>query len=218
MEKDSVIILSGGMDSVTLLHYQKERIALAVSFDYGSNHNAREIECAAWQCASFGIEHLVIPLSFMGEYFKSSLLSGAKDIPRGDYDSENMKSTVVPFRNGIMLAVACGLAESRGLHHVMMANHGGDHAIYPDCRPEFTKAMSEAMEAGTYEHVSLIDPFTHLSKSDIAGLGEKLGVDYSHTYSCYCGGEIHCGDCATCRERKDAFRVAGVPDPTPYLT
>ena len=216
MAKDSIIILSGGMDSTTLLHSQKERIALALSFDYGSNHNAREIECAAWQCDQLGIEHLVIPLAFMGKYFKSSLLSGADDIPKGEYDSDNMKSTVVPFRNGIMLAVACGLAESRGLKHVMMANHGGDHAIYPDCRPEFTKAMSEAMRAGTYDGITLIDPFTHLTKGDIAALGKKLGVDYAHTYSCYCGGEKHCGVCGTCRERRQAFEDAGIPDPTVY--
>lgn len=216
MTKDSIIILSGGMDSTTLLHFKKERIALAVSFDYGSNHNLREIECAKWQAEQLGIPHLVIPLSFMGKYFKSSLLSGAEDIPKGDYDGENMKSTVVPFRNGIMLSVACGLAESRGLKHVMMANHGGDHSIYPDCRPEFTKAMSEAMKAGTYEGVTLIDPFTDISKSDIAAIGKNLGVDYGHTYSCYCGGEKHCGDCGTCRERKQAFAEAGMEDPTDY--
>ena len=214
--KDSIIILSGGMDSVTLLHYEKERIALAVSFDYGSNHNRREIECAAWQCEALGIEHLIIPLDFMGRYFKSSLLSGSKDIPKGEYDADNMKSTVVPFRNGIMLSIACGLGESRGLKHVMMANHGGDHAIYPDCRPEFTKAMSEAMRAGTYDGITLIDPFTHITKSDIAVLGKKLGIDYSHTYSCYCGEESHCGECGTCRERKKAFEDAGLSDPTSY--
>ena len=209
MDKDSVIILSGGVDSTTLLHYQKDRIALAVSFDYGSNHNSREIECAKWQCELLGISHLIIPLEFMAKYFKSSLLSGASEIPKGDYDLENMKSTVVPFRNGIMLSIACGLAESEGLKHVMMANHGGDHAIYPDCRPDFTKAMSEAMKAGTYDGITLIDPFTNLTKTDIVKLGLKLGVDYSHTYSCYCGGEEHCGECGTCKERRQAFEEAG---------
>ena len=218
MAKDSVIILSGGMDSTTLLHLKKEDIELAVSFDYGSNHNRREIECAQWQCRELGIEHIVIPLEFMGRYFKSSLLSGGEQIPKGDYDSENMHSTVVPFRNGIMLSVACGLAESRGLKHVMMANHGGDHAIYPDCRPEFTKAMSSAMEAGTYDRITLTDPFTNLTKGEIAKLGGTLKVDYSHTYSCYCGGEKHCGECGTCRERKQAFKAAGLTDPTPYET
>lgn len=214
--KDSIIVLSGGMDSVTLMHDYKERIALAVTFDYGSNHNARETACARRQCEILGIEHLVIPLEFMGRYFRSSLLSGADDIPEGHYEDENMKSTVVPFRNGIMLAVACGLAESRGLQHVMIANHGGDHAIYPDCRPGFVDAMSRAMSEGTYEGVTLLAPYTDMTKADIARRGAELGVDFSLTYSCYKGGERHCGRCGTCVERREAFSVAGVPDPTDY--
>lgn len=216
MEKDSVIVLSGGMDSVTLLHQQKGRIALAVSFDYGSNHNALEIECARKQCELLGIEHLVIPLEFMGKYFKSSLLSGADAIPEGHYADENMKSTVVPFRNGIMLSVACGLAESRDLHHVMIANHGGDHAIYPDCRSGFINAMSQAMREGTYEGVDIIAPFTDITKIDIARIGKELGVDYSLTYSCYKGGAKHCGVCGTCVERREALAEAGIEDPTEY--
>lgn len=216
MEKDSIIILSGGMDSVTLLHYRKDRIALAVSFDYGSNHNAREIECARRQCEIVGIEHLVIPLDFMRRYFRSSLLEGADKIPEGHYADDNMKSTVVPFRNGIMLSVACGLAESRGLRHVMMANHGGDHAIYPDCRPEFVRHMSDAMSAGTYEGIDILAEFTNITKSDIARLGKELGVDYSLTYSCYKGGAKHCGRCGTCVERREAMAEAGIEDPTPY--
>lgn len=217
MKKDSVIVLSGGMDSVTLLHQEKERIALAVTFDYGSNHNAREIECARAQCGLLGIEHIVIPLEFMGRYFKSSLLSGADAIPEGHYADENMKSTVVPFRNGIMLSVACGLAESRGLLHVMLANHGGDHAIYPDCRPGFVAAMSLAMKEGTYDGVDIIAPFTNITKGDIAKIGKRLGVDYSLTYSCYKGGEKHCGVCGTCVERKEAMAEAGIEDPTVYI-
>lgn len=216
MEKDSVLILSGGMDSVTLLHHQKERIALAVTFDYGSNHNAREAECARRQCEMLGIEHIVIPLSFMSQYFKSSLLEGADAIPEGHYADDNMKSTVVPFRNGIMLSIACGLAESRGLNHVMMANHGGDHAIYPDCRDGFVRAMSEAMRQGTYEGIDIIAPYTNISKGDIAVIGKRLGVDYSLTYSCYKGGARHCGRCGTCVERREAFAYAGIPDPTEY--
>ena len=216
MGKDSIIILSGGMDSVTLLHYRKERIALAVSFDYGSNHNAREIECARKQCEILGIEHLVISLEFMGKYFKSSLLEGADKIPEGHYADDNMKSTVVPFRNGIMLSIACGLAESRCLLHVMMANHGGDHAIYPDCRPEFVESMSDAMRSGTYDGVDILAEFTNITKSDIARLGKTLGVDYSMTYSCYKGGEKHCGKCGTCVERKEAMAEAGIEDPTVY--
>ena len=214
--KDSLIVLSGGMDSTTLLHQEKERIALAVTFMYGSNHNEREAACAAENCRMLGIPHLMIPLGFMGEYFKSSLLSGAEDIPEGDYDDENMKSTVVHFRNGIMLSVACGLAESEGLKYVMLANHGGDHAIYPDCRPGFVEAMSRAMQEGTYDGISMLTPYTHLTKGDIAAIGKKLGMDYSLTYSCYKGGEKHCGKCGTCRERIEALAEAGIEDTTPY--
>ena len=214
--KDSVIVYSGGLDSTTLLYEEQQRVALAVTFDYGSNHAAREIACARHHCALLGIEHLVIELGFMGRYFQSSLLSGADAIPSGNYDEENMKSTVVPFRNGIMLSIACGLAESRGLKRVLIANHGGDHAIYPDCRPEFIDAMDAAMRAGTYVNVEIAAPYTNLSKSDLVRRGAKLGVDYSQTYSCYRGGEQHCGTCGTCTERKEAFLEAGIPDPTAY--
>ncbi|MDE7409859.1 MAG: 7-cyano-7-deazaguanine synthase QueC [Muribaculaceae bacterium] len=208
--KDSVIVLSGGMDSTTLLHDRKDQIALAVTFDYGSKHNAREIECARKNCDMLGIEHIVIPLEFMGRYFKSSLLIGGEEIPEGHYADENMKSTVVPFRNGIMLSIAAGLAESRGLKKVMLANHGGDHAIYPDCRPGFVDAMSEAIKQGTYDGIVIDAPYTNITKSDIARIGKRIGVDYSLTYSCYKGGEKHCGKCGTCVERMEALRDAGI--------
>lgn len=214
--KDSIIVLSGGMDSTTLLHEYEARIALAVTFDYGSNHNKREIECARINCEQLGIRHIVIPLSFMGLYFKSSLLSGADAIPEGNYDEENMKSTVVPFRNGIMLSVACGLAESYGLKHVLIANHAGDHAIYPDCREPFIDAMSRAMKEGTYDGITIFAPYTNISKADIARHGRSIGMDYGITYSCYKGGEKHCGKCGTCIERKEALAEAGIDDPTEY--
>jgi len=214
--KDSVIIVSGGMDSITLLYEYKERIALGVSFDYGSNHNAREIPFAELHCRRLGIPHLTIPLDFMHRYFRSSLLEGAEAIPEGNYDDDNMKSTVVPFRNGIMLSIAAGLAESRGLHYVMMANHGGDHTIYPDCRPAFVDAMSQATEAGTYVGVQVSAPYTQITKTDIARRGAALGIDYTETWSCYKGGEHHCGKCGTCRERIEALAEAGIEDHTLY--
>ncbi len=214
--KDSIIVLSGGMDSTTLLHEYEARIALAVTFDYGSNHNKREIECARINCEQLGIRHIVIPLSFIGQYFKSSLLSGADAIPEGNYNDENMKSTVVPFRNGIMLSVACGLAESYGLKHVMIANHAGDHAIYPDCREPFVDAMSLAMKEGTYDGITIFAPYTNITKAEIARHGRSIGMDYGTTYSCYKGGEKHCGKCGTCMERKEALAEAGIDDPTEY--
>ena len=218
MEKDSVIVISGGMDSTTMLYEYREQIALAVTFDYGSTQNVREREFAIMHCKRLGINHLIIPLDFMHQYFKSALLGAPEDIPEGNYDDENMKSTVVPFRNGIMLAIACGIAESNGLKRVMIANHAGDHTIYPDCRPNFVKAMSEAMSAGTYENVTVFAPYTGLTKTDIALRGKKLGLDYSETYSCYKGGEKHCGKCGTCRERIEALREAGINDTTIYAS
>ena len=185
MEKDSVLILSGGVDSVTLLYDEQERIALAISFDYGSKHNAREIPFARMHCERLGIRHITIPLNFMTKYFVSSLLEGGQEIPEGHYADENMKSTVVPFRNGIMLSIAVGIAESNGLKYVMMANHGGDHTIY-------------------------------ITKADIAAKGKALGINYSETWSCYKGGEKHCGKCGTCVERREAFALAGVEDTTEY--
>ena len=209
----AILIYSGGLDSTTLLYEYKDSIALAVSFDYGSKHNTREIAFAAEHCQRLGIPHKVIPLDFIGQYFRSDLLLSGGDIPEGHYADENMKSTVVPFRNGIMLAVAAGLAESCDLDTVLLANHGGDHAIYPDCRPEFIDAFDRATEAGTYNGVRIVSPYCNITKRDIALRGHALGIDYSRTYSCYKGGEKHFGRCGTCTERQEA--LAGF-DPTYY--
>lgn len=213
-DRCALMVLSGGMDSTTMLHEYASRIALAVTFNYGSNHNAREAECAHRQCELLGIPWLEIPLGFMGKYFRSALLEGPDAIPEADYDGDNIRATVVPFRNGIMLAVAAGLAESRGLTEVMIANHAGDHEVYPDCRPEFIAGMGAAIAAGTFAPVRLVAPYTNLSKAEIAARGLRLGVDYSLTYSCYKGGEEPCGVCATCREREaalaEAHRITGL--------
>lgn len=211
-----MIILSGGLDSVTLLHEYKEQIALALTFDYGSNHNQRELQMARKNCEMLHIEHITVPLPFVKELFRSSLLEGAEAVPEGHYEAENMQSTVVPFRNGIMLSIACGIAETRGLKKVLIANHSGDHAIYPDCRREFIESMSCAMQTGTYIGVSILAPYTNKTKAYIVKRGKDQGVDFSLTYSCYKGTEKHCGKCGTCQERKEAFLLAGVDDPTEY--
>lgn len=208
--KDCLLVLSGGMDSTTMLYDYRERIQLAVSFHYGSNHNDKEIAFARYHCEQLGIEHIVISLQFIHELFHSSLLQGDTAIPEGNYDEENMKSTVVPFRNGIMLSIAAGIAEDRGISNIMLANHGGDHTIYPDCRPEFVDAMDKAVNAGTWNGVHLLTPYTNISKADIARKGKALGVDYSKTWSCYRGGDKPCGKCGTCREREEALREAGI--------
>lgn len=214
--KDSIIIVSGGLDSITLLYDKAETIALAVSFDYGQNHASRELLFAALHCQRLGIRHIIIPLQFMQQYFKSSLLEGSDKIPEGHYEEENMKSTVVPFRNGIMLAIAAGIAESHNLNRIYIANHGGDHTIYPDCRPEFIKAMTAATQAGTFNNTRIEAAFTNITKADIVRIGIKLGINYAETWSCYKGGDCHCGKCGTCIERKEAFREAGLTDPTKY--
>ena len=216
MKKDAVIIISGGMDSCTMLYEFKDEIALAITFDYGSTQNGRERVCAVTHCQRLGIKHLIIPLEFMHRYFKSALLGSPEDIPDGNYNDENMKSTVVPFRNGIMLAIACGIAESNGLKRVMIANHSGDHSIYPDCRPEFITAIDAAAKAGTYVDVAIEAPYTNISKTDIARRGKSLAIDYSETWSCYKGGDVHCGRCGTCVERKEALHDAGIADNTEY--
>lgn len=214
--KNLLIVLSGGMDSVTMLYERKDTIALAITFDYGANHNAKEIAFAKEHCKQLGIEHIIIPLDFIHKYFKSSLLGGAKAIPEGHFTAEDMKSTVVPFRNGIMLAIACGMAESRRLKGILTANHTGDHAIFPDCRPEFVQAFSRACKFGTSTHVNFLAPYTNITKGQIAQIGKHLNLDYSRTWSCYRGEKIHCGKCATCVERKEALAFAGIKDPTKY--
>lgn len=214
--RNSLIALSGGVDSTTLLYEYREEVACAVGFDYGSKHNARELAAAKAICRELEIPYLIIPLAFIEEYFRSDLLLSGGEMQLGDYSEENMSSTVVPFRNGIMLSVLAGLAESRDLQQVLIANHFGDHAIYPDCRESFVKPMGEAITAGTSNGVKLVAPYTTLTKAEIVARGTRLGVPYGKTYSCYQGGERHCGRCGTCRERHDAFVANGLEDPTLY--
>ena len=214
--RNSLIALSGGVDSTTLLYEYREEIACAVGFDYGSKHNARELAAAKAICRELEIPYLIIPLAFIEEYFRSDLLLSGGEMQLGDYSEENMSSTVVPFRNGIMLSILAGLAESRDLQQVLIANHFGDHAIYPDCRESFVKPMGEAITAGTSNGVKLVAPYTKLTKAEIVARGTRLGVPYGKTYSCYQGGERHCGRCGTCRERHDAFVANGLEDPTLY--
>ena len=213
-----IVLCSGGMDSVAALHWaaRHHSVAAAVSFDYGSKHNAREIPFAAEHARALGVPHTIIPLDFIANLFASDLLKTGGSVPEGHYEDKTMRQTVVPFRNGIMLAAAGGLAESLGAEGLVIAAHSGDHAIYPDCREDFMRAMGDALRLGTYAAVQLLRPFIALSKGQIVLEGAKLGVDFARTWSCYVGGDIHCGKCGTCVERREAFLVAGVPDPTRY--
>jgi 7-cyano-7-deazaguanine synthase len=212
------VLLSGGMDSVAALYQvlASHEIVACLSFDYGSKHNAREIPFAQLHAKRNGIAHHTISLDFMDRLFKSDLLRSGGEIPDGHYAEETMKQTVVPFRNGIMLAIATGYAESVGARGLVIAAHSGDHAIYPDCRESFMEGMATAMREGTYEHIELLRPFIATDKAGIARRGEELGINFAETWSCYKGGDIHCGTCGTCVERREAFVLAGLPDPTKY--
>ena len=188
-----------------------------LSFDYGAKHNHKEIPFAIWHSEKNNIKHHTVSLGFVNELFKSDLLKSGGDIPEGHYEEDNMKSTVVPFRNGIMLSIAAGFAESEEAEGLVIAAHSGDHAVYPDCREDFMKSMGDAIRSGTYVDIELLRPFISMRKEDIAKLGDELGVDFAKTWSCYKGEEIHCGKCGTCVERREAFIISGVADPTEYL-
>lgn len=214
----TVVLLSGGIDSVTALYsaHNSDEVLSAISFDYGSKHNHRELSCAKWHSRKLNIKQEVVCLDFMARLFRSVLLQSGGEIPDGHYESATMKQTVVPFRNGVMLSVACGYAESIGADSVVIGAHSGDHVIYPDCREQFMGSMAEAMKHGTYAGIELQRPFISMSKSEIVQRGSQLEIDYSKTWSCYKGGDKHCGRCGTCVERIEAFSLAGILDPTEY--
>ena len=213
-----IVLLSGGLDSTTLLYqmHRDHEVIACLGFDYGAKHNHRELPMAAYHSEKLGIPQVTIPLAFMNDYFKSDLLKSGGGIPEGHYEAENMKHTVVPARNAIMLSIAAGFAESHGAQGVAYGAHSGDHVIYRDCREEFLKPMTEALYEGTDAAIKLLRPFVALDKGEIVKHGSELGIDYSKTWSCYKGEEIHCGCCGTCVERREAFLLAGVPDPTLY--
>ena len=214
----ALIVFSGGLDSATALKWaikQYDEVE-TISFAYGSKHIDQEHFYAVKMCEALGVKNTLIHLDFINDLFKSDLLKSGGEIPEGHYTAENMKSTVVPFRNGIILSIAAGFAESNDCDVLVLGNHSGDHAIYPDCRPEFIKGIAAAIKEGTEKQIQVVSPFCNMSKADIVALGSQIGVDYSLTYSCYKGGKKHCGKCGTCVERKEAFEVAGVVDPTEY--
>jgi len=216
---ETIVICSGGLDSVTLAHKTaaERRLAGLVSFDYGQRH-VKELECAAACAGRLGVPHSKVDLRGVGAALSGSALTDDVDVPDGHYAEDTMKITIVPNRNAIMLAVAFGMAAAHKAGAVAAAVHGGDHFIYPDCRPGFVDAF-RAMQAHALEgvaEVALWTPYVERSKADIVADGARLGVPFAETWSCYKGGARHCGRCGTCVERREAFHLAGVPDPTAY--
>jgi 7-cyano-7-deazaguanine synthase len=219
--RKAVVIVSGGMDSVTLAHQAAaDGLGLSfLSFDYGQRHR-KELDCAAAQAHILGAPHRIVDLTSLAAVLAGSALTGDQPVPHGHYSAETMKQTVVPNRNAIMLSIAWGHAVSIGAELVAAGVHAGDHAIYPDCRPTFAQALQHALALGTegFAHRGLCiwTPFIDKTKTDIAAIGHQLGVDFSQTWTCYEGGDIHCGQCGACVERQEAFRDSGTPDPTVY--
>lgn len=214
----SVAIFSGGLDSTVLLAHLLEQgdEVLALSVDYGQRHR-RELTHASEIAARLGVEWRLADLSSIVPLLAgSSQTSLQVPVPHGHYAEESMKQTVVPNRNLIMLAVAAGWAISRRCHRVAYGAHTGDHTIYPDCRPEFAAAVRQALALADWHPVDLYCPFIGMTKAEIVSLGARLRVDFGATWSCYEGRDVHCGACGTCVERREAFRLAGVPDPTQY--
>ena len=215
----TLVICSGGLDSVSLAHVVAETRTLTrlVSFDYGQRH-VKEVAFAAAAARRLGVPHHLIDMRGIGAGLTGSALTDDVDVPDGHYAEETMRVTVVPNRNAIMLATAFGIAAARGDEAVATAVHGGDHFIYPDCRPGFVDAFQAMQDAALdgYATVELFTPFVRRTKADIVTDGAAHGTPFAETWSCYKGGEVHCGRCGTCVERREAFDLAGVPDPTIY--
>ncbi len=207
------------MDSVTLAHKiaQDHELVGLISFDYGQRHR-KELDFASTCADELNTEHILMNIENIGRQLTGSALTDDVDVPDGHYAEDTMKVTVVPNRNAIMLTIAYGIAASRGANAVATAVHGGDHFIYPDCRPAFTSSFETMQRYALdgYAEISLVTPYVHVSKADIAAEGLRLGVDYRKTWSCYKGGETHCGRCGTCVERREAFHLANGIDPTAY--
>jgi len=212
-----VVIYSGGMDSFTVLNraIKDGKEVFALSFDYGQRH-VKELECASSVCDSLNIKHKVIDISAINELLAGSSLTDDIDIPEGHYEAESMKSTIVPNRNMILLSLAVAYAVSVGAGQVYYGAHSGDHAIYPDCRPEFVKKMSDVCQIANYESVEIFSPYLEVDKTAILTDGISMGLDYSNTWTCYNGREKACGKCGACQERLEAFSENQVTDPIAY--
>jgi 7-cyano-7-deazaguanine synthase len=211
-----LVLLSGGLDSTTLLAAHTETTGLVLSVDYGQRH-ARELDAAHAVATHYQVEHKTVDFTAWGALLSGSALTDSTvPVPHGHYADASMAVTIVPNRNAVLLMAAVGIAVSRGLSRVLTAVHAGDHPIYPDCRPDFIAAIDYAALLATSGKVSIVAPFSNFTKTDIARVALKLNTPVALTWSCYEGGVIHCGVCGTCTERREAFRDAGIGDPTQY--
>jgi len=212
-----LVILSGGLDSTTLLYDVRGQgfEVYALSFDYGQKHK-RELEMAKKTCEKLNINHKIVNLDVLNELAPSALTRDDWEVPHGHYADDNMKQTVVPNRNMVLLSLATSYAISIDAKKLCYGAHAGDHDIYPDCRKEFVDSMRESIKLCDWSIVHLDAPYWDMDKGDIAVLGKKLGVDYNLTHTCYEGTEIACGECGACVERLEAFEKAGVEDPVRY--
>ncbi|MCF4097578.1 7-cyano-7-deazaguanine synthase QueC [Maritalea mediterranea] len=215
----TLVICSGGLDSVSLAHIiaDQHELTRLVSFDYGQRHR-KELDFAAAAAKRLNVPHHLMDMRGIGAALSGSALTDNVDVPDGHYAEDTMRVTVVPNRNAIMLTIGFGIAAANGDEAVATAVHGGDHFIYPDCRPEFTRAFDKMQKAALdgYANVQLYTPFVERSKADIVKEGAAHSTPFAETWSCYKGGEAHCGRCGTCVERREAFHLAGVEDPTDY--
>ena len=214
----SVVLLSGGMDSTTAFYKALDEtdVRMTISFDYGQRHKI-ELEYAKRLSEDQGVQNVVVDITSVGKLLQGSALSDPTvEVPDGHYAEETMKQTIVPNRNMIMLSQAIGVAIGIEAQQVWAAMHGGDHFIYPDCRPEFINHMNLIIPVATETMVKIVAPFINISKADIVQVGTALGVPYNDTWSCYKGGRVHCGRCGTCVERAEAFYLANIDDPTLY--
>lgn len=218
MTQKAVVIFSGGMDSFTILNKVMAQgdTPYALSFNYGQRHK-KELDYAARACKILGIKHKIIDISAINELIGGSSLTDNIDVPEGHYEEDSMKQTVVPNRNMILLSMAVGFAVSIGAPDVYYGAHSGDHAIYPDCRPQFVDAMNEVCAIANYESVTIKTPYLHSSKTDILADGLKMGLDYGLTWTCYNGQEKACGKCGACQERLEAFEKNDATDPLEYV-
>lgn len=214
----TVAVISGGMDSVTMLHDLHERghELEVISFDYGQRH-VKELEVAKANADQLGLVHTIVKMDFMANLLDQSALTGDIDVPEGHYEDDNMKLTVVPNRNMIMASIAIGRAVNIGAENVALGVHSGDHAIYPDCRPEFIDKLNAVAQIANYDPVNVLAPYIDMDKTSIIERGLEIGVDYAKTWTCYKGKELACGQCGSCQERLEAFANNNMKDPVPYV-